>query len=467
MAARHFSFARWQTTVTIAITLAFTLLFVQNTSAQTYTVLHSFSGGSDGAMPYGGLAWDGASSFYGTATQGGYTGTRCYNLFFSYANGCGTVFRLHRSGSSWTFSTLYEFRGGMVDGNWPQASLTVGRDGSLYGTTRGGDYQGQRGCENVNTFFGCGIVFNLRPPTAACKTALCSWTETIIYAFPGTNDGGGSGPGLGQLVFDQAGNLYGTNWNALGNTGEIYQLIPSGDSWTLGKTWVNNDTRSSTTPGFIDSGVVVDAAGNVYGTSKLGPNVGPYCTGGLYFNGCGTVYQLTPTSTGYNWNIIYPFTDGDDGEFPISGLVADQAGNLYGTTSKGGAGGGGVVFQQSPSGGTWTYNLIYSLPAGNPQSLCYFVPGEGCSGPWGNLLLGNAGDFYGATYSAGTYQYGNVFKLTHSNGNWTYTDLYDFTGGNDGANPIGSLILDGGGNIFGTTSQGGASGDGVVFEITP
>jgi hypothetical protein len=85
----------------------------------------------------------------------------------------------------------------------------------------------------------------------------------------------------------------------------------------------------------------------------------------------------------------------------------------------------------------------------------------------GNLLLDHAGNLYGATYSAGAYQYGNVFRLTLSDGNWTYTDLYDFTGGNDGANPIGSLILDSSGNIFGTTANGGADGYGVAFEITP
>ena len=197
MTLRQFSMSRWQTALVLSVTLAF--MTSQTAPAQTYTLLHSFTGGADGATPYAGLAWDGGSNFYGTAAQGGYTGTRCYGLFFSYANGCGTAFRLHRSGSSWTFTTIYEFRGGSVDGNFPTASVTIARDGSLYGTTWDGYYNGQRSCENVNTHFGCGIVFNLKPPTTACKTALCFWTETISFAFPGINQGGGSGPGLGQL----------------------------------------------------------------------------------------------------------------------------------------------------------------------------------------------------------------------------------------------------------------------------
>jgi hypothetical protein len=124
MTVRQFSMTGWQTAL-LAIMVAFTVLFVQNAHAQTYTVLHTFTGGVDGATPYGGLTWDGGGNFYGTAAQGGYSGTRCYDVDFSYANGCGTVFRLHRSGSNWTFSTLYEFRGGSVDGNFPTASVTI------------------------------------------------------------------------------------------------------------------------------------------------------------------------------------------------------------------------------------------------------------------------------------------------------------------------------------------------------
>jgi len=464
MIARQISMNRWQNALAAAITLASMAPVIA--LAQSYTVLHSFTGGLDGGTPYAALTWDGGSNFYGTTAQGGYTGSRCYNVYFVPTHGCGTVFRLNRSGSNWAFSTLYEFRGGSVDGNLPTAPVTIARDGSLYGTTWAGNYNGQRSCENVGDYFGCGIVFNLRPPATACKTALCFWTETISYAFQGTNQDG-AGPGLGQLIFDQAGNLYGTNWNAPGNPGEVFQLVPSEGSWAIGKTYVSSNGPGSNTPNLILNAVTFDAAGNLYGASQEGPNDGQYCIVGRYFNGCGTIYQLIPTASGWNANIIYTFTDAADGKFPEAGLVADQAGNLYGATSADGAGGGGVVFELSPSGGGWTYNPIYSLPNGNPLAICLTGIGEGCSGPWGNLLMDSAGNLYGATYGDGAYQHGNVFKLTHSNGSWTYTDLYDFTGGNDGANPIGSLILDSDGNLYGTTANGGADGYGVAFEITP
>ena len=467
MTVRQFFTSLWQTTLAAAIILVFVAPI--NAHAQTYSVLHTFTGGADGATPYGGLTWDGGSNFYGTAGQGGYTGTRCYGLpGFSYATGCGTVFRLHRTGANWTFSTLYEFRGGTVDGNFPTASVTIARDGSLYGTTVLGAYnQQQQLCSGGgNDDYGCGIVFNLRPPASACKTALCSWTETVTYAFPGTDQTGGAGPGLGQLVFDQAGNLYGTDWNAAANIGEVFQLVPSGGSWMLGETYATN-TGPNHVPNVIYSGVTFDSAGNLYGTSVLGPDDGPYCHHNRYNNGCGTVYQLIQTSSGLDANILYSFTDGDDGKWPMAGLVADEAGNLYGATSDDGAGGAGVVFQLSPSDGGWTYNPIYALSNGRPDSICLIGTQRGCSGPWGNLVIDSAGNLYGATYAAGTYQYGNVFKLTRSDGSWTYTDLYDFTGGSDGANPIGPLILDGNGNLYGTTSTGGADGYGVVFEIAP
>jgi hypothetical protein len=444
-----------------------------NAHAQTYTVLHTFTGGLDGANPYAGLAWDGGSNFYGTTIQGGYAGTTCYNLAGGPANGCGVVFQLHRSGSNWTFSTLYEFRGGTVDGNFPTAPVTIARDGSLYGTTWAGDYNGSHLCRWIGVGapdIGCGIVFNLRPPMSACKTALCSWTETIILALDGTDQDGGSGPSQGQLVLDQAGNLYGTDWNSYLNDGEVFQLMPSGGSWMVGKTYVMYPPGGTGSPLLPLNGVTFDSAGNLYGTSELGPYDAPNC-GYHYLNGCGTIFQLTPTASGWNENIVYNFTDGADGKFPIAGLVADQAGNLYGVSSTDGPESGGTAFELSPSGGSWAYHTIYALPNGNPgEGNCFIaVATTGCSGPWGTLLIDSAGNLYGASYANGTYHNGNVFKLTQSNGSWTYTDLYDFTGGSDGANPVGALILDGNGNLYGTTSRGGADGYccGVVFEITP
>jgi hypothetical protein len=473
MRVTHFSLSGWK--IILAATIILAMSFVQGARAQTYTVLHTFTGGQDGGTPYAGLTWDGGANFYGTAAQGGYAGSICYNLGGGHADGCGTVFRLRRSGSNWAFSTLYEFRGGTVDGGFPLAPVTIARDGSLYGTTWGGHYNGSHLCRWIGVGapdIGCGIVFNLRPPTTACTTALCSWTETISWAFDGTDQGGGSGPSQGKLVFDQAGNLYGTNWNSYLADGNIFQLVPSGGSWTVGNTYAMYPPGGPSSPLLPLNGITLDVAGNLYTTTQLGPYDAPNC-GFHILNGCGTVFQLTPGSSGWNTNIIYNFTDGEDGKFPIAGLVGDQAGNLYGVSSTDGAGSGGTIFQLSPSAGGWTYNLIYALPNGYPQEgFCFIaVETQGCSGPWGTLLMDPAGNLYGASYANGAYHSGNVFKLTRSGGSWTYTDLYDFTGGSDGGNPVGSLILDGDGNLYGTTHGGGSTncfrGCGTVFEITP
>lgn len=474
MKIRSFSLSRHQLILTAAITMV--LSFVQTSQAQTYTVLHRFTAGVDGATPYSGLIWDGGANFYGTTSQGGYVNSACFDLGGGVATGCGVVYRLRRSGSDWTFSTIYEFRGGTADGNSPLAPITIARDGTLYGTTWGGHYNGSHLCRWIGhdaPEIGCGIVYQLRPPATTCKTALCSWNETIVWALDGTVPGGGAGPSQGQAVFDRSGNLYITGWDSI-NDGEVFQLVPSGGSWMVGNTYVMYSAGGDYTPLLPLNNVVLDTAGNVYTTSELGQENMPNC-GSEILNGCGTVFQLTPTSSGWTETTIYQFTDGEDGKFPIAGLISDQAGNLYGVTSTDGPQSGGTVFELSPSGGSWTYHVIYALPNGYPQEGTCFIALEttGCSGPWGSLLMDSAGNLYGASYANGLYHYGNVFKLTHSNGSWTYTDLYDFTGGTDGAQPAGQLILDDDGNLYGTTLRGGGTscdygaGCGVVFEITP
>jgi hypothetical protein len=473
MAARHQSRSRLSSVLAPAIMFAFLVCITAH--AQTYTVIHTFTGELDGGTPYAGLTWDGGSNFYGTAAVGGYTGAVCYNLLGMAANGCGVVYRLHRSVSNWTFNTIYEFRGATVDGNFPLAPVTLAPDGTLYGTTWAGHYNGTPGCKWAGlhpTPVGCGMVFHLHPPPTICRTSQCRWTETISWGFPGSNQGGGSGPSQGQLVFDQAGNLYGTNWDSKLNPGEIFQLVPSDGIWTIGKTYVTTDALGSNSPFIPLNAVTLDSAGNLYSTSQLGPEDAPNC-GVPNLNGCGTIFQLSPTPSGWNASIIYSFANGADGRFPVAGLVADRAGDLYGVSSSGGTDNGGVVFQLSPSGGGWNYHQIYVLPDGDPQAAHCFVAVNtpGCSGPWGTLLMDSVGNLYGASYANGSHHYGNVFKLTQSNGRWSYTDLYDFTGASDGANPVGGLILDGNGNLYGTTLRGGSTncfgGCGVVFEITP
>jgi uncharacterized repeat protein (TIGR03803 family) len=134
-------------------------------------------------------------------------------------------------------------------------------------------------------------------------------------------------------------------------------------------------------------------------------------------------------------------------------LISDNAGNLYGATTVGGSGGGGTVFELTPSNGQWTLSVLYSF--------------TGSAGPSNSLVLDMAGNLYGTTVEDGTYGAGTVFELTPSGGSWTYTDLHDFTGGSDGSDPFGGVTLDANGNIYGTTEAGGANGDGIVFEITP
>src|ERR1700691_3769470 len=176
MTVKQFVLSHRQAALSGAITLAFMMPVAA--AAQTYTLLHTFSCTIDGATPWAGLSWDGGANFYGTAAQGGYTKRRCFNVFFSIANGCRTVFRLSRSGANWKFTTLYEFHGGSDDGNFPTASLTIAADGTLYGTTFAGT-----GVCGFHEIYGCGTFFNLKPPPTACKTALCFWTETLSYQF--------------------------------------------------------------------------------------------------------------------------------------------------------------------------------------------------------------------------------------------------------------------------------------------
>ena len=390
----------------------------QSAQAQTFKVIHNFTGGQDGGNPYAGLTMDKAGNLYSTAYTGG--------------AGYGTVYRLKRSGSNWVFNPLYSFAGN-TDGANPEARVVLGPDDTLYGTTLFG---GVVGCGPS----GCGTVFNLRPPPAACKTALCPWTETVLHRFAGGTDG--NYPEFSDVIFDQAGNIYGVTYaGGSGVVGTVYELTRSGNSWTESVLY-NLSGNNGNSP----NAVIFDNAGNLYGTTF---------TGGL--NNDGTVFELMYTSgIGWTENLLYSFQNGNDGSLPIAGLIFDKSGNLYGSTENGGSGGGGTVFELTPSGGSWKYTLLYS-----------FAGGYRC-GPVGNLVMDGAGNLYGTTVCDGANQAGSVFKLTPSGGSWTYTSLHDFTGGSDGGFPTCNLIFDTNGNLYGTATYGGGpQGYGVVFEITP
>jgi uncharacterized repeat protein (TIGR03803 family) len=401
------------------------LAFVTSASAQTYTILHSFTRGQDGAAPFGGLTMDAGGNLYGTATAGGGS-TNCNG-------GCGTVFKLSQRNGNWTLSPLYSFIGA-PDGAYPEGRLVFGRDGRLYGTTGQGGLQNGNGQCQTN---GCGTVFALRPPATFCHSVICLWSEQQVYQFTGNDDGARP---TGDSVFDSSGNFYGTAYaGGASQAGTAYELSPSGGGWTFGLLHAFDTTDGKNPYG----GLTFDGSGNLYGTTEFG-GTSP---------AAGTVFQLSNSGSGWTENVLHNF-NGTDGDHPLGGVILDAAGNLFGTTSRGGqgGGGGGQLFQLSPSGGGWVFSLIYTF--------------TGRSGPAGDLLMDSSGAIYGTTLSDGAFSVGSVFKLTNTNGVWTYTSLHDFNG-TDGVGPHGSLVLDANGNLFGTTAGGGAHNLGVVWEITP
>ncbi len=406
----------WMTVaaIGIAILLIFAATQVQ---AQSFTVLHTFTGGDDGASPSAGVTADEVGNLYGTTERGGFTGNGCGSA------GCGTVFRLKQSRGGWLLSPLYIFQGG-ADGINPQAVVVIGPNGSLYSTNQGGARSG--------------AVFNLRPPATACSSVLCYWTKTELYQFLGTGDGAGP---RGTLVFDASGNIYGvTQVGGFEDYGVVYELTHSAGGWM--------ESVLYTSPALANpfSGVIFDSAGNLYGTTLQG--------GELDY---GSVYQLVPSGSGWTLNTLSSFADEGDGNEPEGGLIFDSAGNLLGTTTGGGNGGGGTVFQMTPSNG-WMMTNLYSFT-------------EGIFGSFANLSMDAAGSLYGTT-EGGAYGKGSVFKLAPMNGGWSYTDLHDFTGGSDGSYPgYSDVTFDASGNLYGTAGGGGSTnctgGCGVVWEITP
>lgn len=203
----------------IAGTLALLLLSSASVAqAQTFTVLHNFTGGLDGASPYTGLTINRNGDLYGTTAYGGLLVNDCH-----ITNGCGTIFKLARQGSGFIFHPLYQFQGfPSGDGASPQGRVIIGADGALYGTTPAGGDSGQ------DCGVGCGTVFKLTPPPNFCQSFSCTWKETILYHFTGGTNGAGP---LGELAFDGAGNLYGSTFGG-GTGGEfggiVYELTPVG-----------------------------------------------------------------------------------------------------------------------------------------------------------------------------------------------------------------------------------------------
>jgi uncharacterized repeat protein (TIGR03803 family) len=419
-----------------------------------HSVLYKFQGERDGAMPLFGVIFDRYGDLYGATYNGG-------DLACFYADdGCGTVFELApTSGGDWKYSLIYPFPIGK-DGIDP-SGLVADASGNLYGATSWGP-----GAE-------CGTVYELTPSLHA------AWKEHILYQFK-CRASGGMWP-ASSLIFDSAGNLYGTTGgggifgNACGNAGcgTVFQLSPSSNgAWTERGLYNFTGNADGYSPA---AGLVFDAAGNLYGTTEYGGS-------GQCFNppsaGCGAVYELSPTSGG-SWTetTLHTFMGGpNDGAFPAAALSFDPAGNLYGTTTKGGNGpcsdkdnnlGCGTVFEFSPgSGGVWTENVLYNFPNA-------YLPN--------GLAMDSQGNLYTTTLWGGTSQYcngcGAVYQFSPgSGGHWNATLIYSFGGfASDGQSPLGALAFDKSGNLYGTTFYGGSSscgpggsgGCGTVFQLSP
>lgn len=256
----------------------------------------------------------------------------------------------------------------------------------------------------------------------------------------------GAAPGYGDLAFDAAGNIYGTTTYGgggidcdVGDCGVVFRLSRSGSGWTetvLYRSDVLNSAGRNPA-----AGVILDSAGNVYGTTLYGGSG----------NG-GAVFQLSQSGSSWTATALHGFGATGDGKTPFGGLITDQQGNLYGTTEDG-PGYTGTVYELQRSGDSWNYNILAILPGtGN------------AAGPAGTLTLDGAGNLYGTTIEDGS-GYGNVFKLAPSGGTWIYNDLHDFSQV-DGAYAYGNVVLDAHGNIYGTTRQA-SSYSGEVWELMP
>ena len=405
----------------VSIHLLLAAALAGSTQAQTFQVLHSFAG-ADGIDPYDGLTIDAAGHLYGNTIGA----DNCYV-------GCGTVYKLSRQGSGWILTTLYAFAG-EVDGSIP-GPVTVARDGSLYGATGVG---GVAGC---GYGYGCGTVYRLQPPATFCRSVSCPWEQTVLYRFQGCPDLYGPE----DVTFDQAGNIFGAAYGgAFGcqndniGDGGIYELSPSQGGWSYRLAYQFMGAPTGCNP---LGGVILDQTGNLYGATYM-------C--GLYGNGA--VYKASRDGSGWIETYVYSFAGETDGEEPFAGVISDSEGNVFGTTGYGGLNSSGVVFELSPLNGSYNYSVLYNFSGG--------------FGSRGRLIMDTAGNLYGSQCFGGANNLGMIFKLTPGGGRWTITDLHDFTG-NDGVNPIGNMVFDSSGNLYGTARNGGTNNDGVIWEITP
>jgi uncharacterized repeat protein (TIGR03803 family) len=319
---------------------------------------------------------------------------------------------------------LHSFSGG--DGLAPYAGLIFGSDRNLYGTTYSGGA------------YGYGNVFQLTPG------ANHKWTETVLYSFD--YDSGGVLPTAG-LIFDSAGNLFGTTKaGGVYGYGVVFQLTPgTNGKWTESVLHSFNGNDGLTPY----AGLIFDAAANLYGTTVYGGDFG-----------YGTVFQLVRGANN-SWSeaVLYSFAGNPaDGAYPYGGVAFDAAGNLYGTTYSGGTNDAGIVFQLTPGkGGNWTEKVLHG-----------FGNGKDGTNPYAGLVVGAKHTLFGTTYAGGAQGLGAVFELAPgAKGRWKETLLHSFKKGKDASHPYGGLVFDVAGNLYGTTYSGGLRGYGAVFRLSP
>jgi uncharacterized repeat protein (TIGR03803 family) len=388
-------------------------VFLGAASASTNQVIYSFGGGNDGEYADTELVVDASGNLYGTTVQGG-------------LHASGTVFELSPSKGGWVHTVLYNFAGGL-DGGEPYKGVTLDAQGNLYGTAVTG---GNGSCEG-----GCGVVYEL-------TNSAGQWTQTVIHNFTGGDDG--SGPGS-PVVLDKAGNVYGTTpTGGADGLGTVYQLHEVAGEWTL--RVIHTFTGGADGATGSAGRVAFDAAGNLYGVATVG---------GIHQ--AGVVYKLTPTRTG-EWNpqTLYAFNDEPDSGFPYGGLVVDKDNNVYGTTYYAGAHDVGTVYRLSLRHGTWVETGLYSFRGGSDGS-----------SPISTLVFDKAGNLYGTASEGGAgCSCGTIFKFS-AGARTTYTTPHRFTGMPDGAFPYDGMVMDAAGNLYGATTHGGASNNGAIYQFTP
>jgi uncharacterized repeat protein (TIGR03803 family) len=366
----------------------------------SFRLLYSFctvGGCVDGAAPHGGIVFDASGNAYGTTYSGGTTGE-------------GTVFELTRGGKE---IVLHDFSPSVTDGGGPMAGLLIDSSENLYGTTR---YGGAHGA---------GTVFE-KPHKGAFRIV-----DSLQF---------GQYPEAGVII-DKAGNLYGTTTEGGAHGGgTVFEVTRKGQEQTLYSFCAAVGCSDGKTP---QAGLIMDAAGNLYGTTAAGGAAGQ-----------GLVFRITPQG---NEKILCNFLGAANctsGAEPLAGLISDKSGNLYGTTFQGGAQNRGTVFEIASKG---RERLIYS-----------FCPLSGCSdgyGPAADLVMDRLGNLYGTTSAGGAMGAGTVFEVTAAGKQSVIYNFCEAAQCTDGELPLAGLTMDKSGNLYGTTSEGGAGGGGTVFEL--